>query len=79
MAPHGAAQPDLGLDQAVVAALAGREDAAREMLGCLSGSAPLFLEAARRFGKAGLLPADVLTAVCERAGCVDVLESLREG
>ncbi|MCW2680894.1 MAG: hypothetical protein JWM62_2295 [Frankiales bacterium] len=27
----------------------------------------------------GLLPADVLTAVCERAGCVDVLESLREG
>ena len=27
----------------------------------------------------GLLPADVLTALCERAGCVDVLESLREG
>ena len=27
----------------------------------------------------GLLPADVLTAVCERAGCDDVLESLREG
>ena len=27
----------------------------------------------------GLLPADVLTVVCERAGCVDVLESLREG
>jgi putative tRNA adenosine deaminase-associated protein len=27
----------------------------------------------------GLLPADVLTAVCERAGCVDVLEQLREG
>ena len=27
----------------------------------------------------GLLPADVLTAVCERAGCGDVLESLREG
>jgi putative tRNA adenosine deaminase-associated protein len=26
----------------------------------------------------GLLPADVLTAVCERAGCDDVLESLRE-
>jgi putative tRNA adenosine deaminase-associated protein len=26
----------------------------------------------------GLLPADVLTAVCERAGCEDVLESLRE-
>lgn len=27
----------------------------------------------------GLLPADVLTTVCERVGCVDVLESLREG
>ena len=27
----------------------------------------------------GLLPADVLTAVCESAGCDDVLESLREG
>jgi putative tRNA adenosine deaminase-associated protein len=27
----------------------------------------------------GLLPADVLTSVCERAGCADVLEELREG
>jgi putative tRNA adenosine deaminase-associated protein len=27
----------------------------------------------------GLLPADVLTALCERTGCVDVLEQLREG
>ena len=26
----------------------------------------------------GLLPADVLTALCERAGCLDALESLRE-
>ncbi len=26
----------------------------------------------------GLLPADVLTALCERAGCEDVLEQLRE-
>ena len=26
----------------------------------------------------GLLPADVLTALCERAGCDDVLEQLRE-
>jgi putative tRNA adenosine deaminase-associated protein len=26
----------------------------------------------------GLLPADVLTAVCERAGCADVIEELRE-
>ena len=27
----------------------------------------------------GLLPADVLTTLCERAGCDDVLERLREG
>ena len=27
----------------------------------------------------GLLPADVLTTVCENAGCDDVLEQLREG
>lgn len=27
----------------------------------------------------GLLPADILTAVCEKAGCADVLEELREG
>lgn len=27
----------------------------------------------------GKLPADVLTEVCERAGCIDVLEGLREG
>ena len=27
----------------------------------------------------GLLPADVHTALCERAGCLDVLEQLRDG
>lgn len=27
----------------------------------------------------GLLPADVITSVCERAGCDDLLEELREG
>lgn len=27
----------------------------------------------------GLLPADVLTSICEQAGCEDVLEELREG
>ena len=27
----------------------------------------------------GLLPADVLSTLCERAGCADVLEQLREG
>ena len=27
----------------------------------------------------GLLPADVLTTLCERAGCADVLEEMRDG
>jgi hypothetical protein len=36
---------------------------AREMLGELSTSAPQFLEAARRFGKAGLMPADVVDRI----------------
>lgn len=27
----------------------------------------------------GLLPADVITAICAKAGCVDVLEEIREG
>jgi hypothetical protein len=49
--------------RAVVAALAGREDAARKMLGELAGTAPQFLEAARRFGKAGLMPADVIERI----------------
>jgi hypothetical protein len=47
----------------VVAALAGREDTAREMLTELSATAPQFLEAARRFGKAGLMPADVVERI----------------
>ena len=38
--------------RAVVAALAGREDAV-----------PQFLEAARRFGKAGLMPAEVIERI----------------
>ena len=46
-------EPDQLMWRAVVAALAGREDAAREMLGELATTAPQFLEAARRFGKAG--------------------------
>lgn len=52
--------------RAVVAALAGREDAAREMLAGLVSSAPRFLEAARRFGKAGLMPADVVERILPR-------------
>lgn len=27
----------------------------------------------------GMLPADIITAICEKAGCADVLESVREG
>jgi uncharacterized Ntn-hydrolase superfamily protein len=56
-------EPDQLLWRAVVAALAGREEAAREMLGELATPAPQFLEAARRFGKAGLMPADVIDRI----------------
>jgi putative tRNA adenosine deaminase-associated protein len=30
-------------------------------------------------GEEGLLPADVITAICAKAGCADVLEQIREG
>ena len=30
-------------------------------------------------GEEGMLPGDIITALCERAGCLDVLEGLREG
>jgi uncharacterized Ntn-hydrolase superfamily protein len=56
-------EPDQLMWRAVVAALAGREDAARAMLAGLAGCAPQFLEAARRFGKAGLMPADVVERI----------------
>ena len=35
-------------------------------------------ELLRLCAEEGTLPADVITEVCERAGCVDVLEGLRE-
>jgi uncharacterized Ntn-hydrolase superfamily protein len=56
-------EPDQLMWRAVVAALAGREDAAREMLSDLGTTAPQFLEAARRFGKAGLMPDDVIQRI----------------
>jgi uncharacterized Ntn-hydrolase superfamily protein len=56
-------EPDQVLWRAVVVALAGREDAAREMLAELVDTAPQFIEAARRFGKAGLMPADVVARI----------------
>ena len=58
-----ATEPDQLMWRAVVAALAGREDAARAMLAELVAGAPQFLEAARRFGKAGLMPADVIDRI----------------
>ena len=61
MDPH--TEPDQLMWRAVVAALAGREDAAREMLRELASCAPQFIEAARRFGKAGLMPADVIDRI----------------
>lgn len=36
-------------------------------------------ELLRLCASGGLLPADVLTTVCEHAGCADVLEELRDG
>jgi uncharacterized Ntn-hydrolase superfamily protein len=56
-------EPDQLMWRAVVAALAGREDAARGMLTELATTAPQFLEAARRFGKAGLMPDDVIQRI----------------
>jgi uncharacterized Ntn-hydrolase superfamily protein len=56
-------EPDQLMWRAVVAALAGREDAAKDMLAELAGSAPQFVEAARRFGRAGLMPADVIERI----------------
>jgi putative tRNA adenosine deaminase-associated protein len=47
-----------------------------ELLSDLGVPAEVLLELS---AEEGLLPADVLTALCERAGCVDVLEQLREG
>jgi len=58
-----ATEPDQLLWRAVVAALAGREGAAKDMLADLAAAAPQFVEAARRFGKAGLLPADVVERI----------------
>ena len=45
------------------------------LLADLGTPADLLLETC---AEEGLLPADVLTALCERAGCLEVLEQLRE-
>jgi uncharacterized Ntn-hydrolase superfamily protein len=56
-------EPDQLLWRAVVAALAGREDAAREMLTELRAAHPQFIEAAHRFGRAELLPRDLVARI----------------
>ncbi len=58
-----AEEPDQVLWRAVVAALAGREDAAREMLSELRTVHPQFIEAARRFGRADLMPPDLVERI----------------
>ncbi len=58
-----ATEPDQVLWRAVVAALAGRADAARERLTELRAVHPQFVEAAHRFGRADLLPADLVARV----------------
>jgi uncharacterized Ntn-hydrolase superfamily protein len=60
-------EPDQALWRAVVAALAGREDAARDLLADLQRCAPQFVEAARRFRSAGLVPPAVLDRVLPAA------------
>ncbi len=47
----------------------------RELLADLGTPAQALLDLC---AEEGLLPADVLTALCQRAGCADVLEELRE-
>jgi uncharacterized Ntn-hydrolase superfamily protein len=59
--PH--TEPDHVLWRAVVAGLAGREDAARALLTELAAVAPQFIEVGRRFGAAGLVPPDVLERI----------------
>ena len=56
-------EPDQLLWRAMVAAMAGREDSAREMLVELRAAHPQFVEVGRRFGRAGIVPADVVARV----------------
>ena len=56
-------EPDQLLWRALVAALAGREDSAREMLLELRSAHPQFVEVGRRFGRAGIVPADLVARI----------------
>lgn len=55
--------PDLWMWRAVVLGLAGREDEARKVLRDLAASDATFIEVLRRFGPAGLVPADLLDRI----------------
>ncbi len=59
--PH--TEPDHVLWRAVVAGLAGREDAARALLSQLAAVAPQFVEIGRRFGSAGLVDPALLARI----------------
>ena len=56
-------EPDQLLWRALVAAMAGREDAARQMLTELRAVHPQFIEAANRFGRVQLLPEDLVARI----------------
>lgn len=56
-------EPDQLLWRALVAALAGREDSARAMLAELRAAHPQFVEVGRRFGRAGIVPADLVDRI----------------
>lgn len=54
-------EPELALWRAVILLVDGEEAAAREVVAALERSAPAFVEAARRFGPAGLIDPVLLT------------------
>lgn len=58
-------EPDQVMWTAVVAALAGRQEHARGLIAELRSSAPEFVEAVRRFGAAGLVPAPLAERLLE--------------
>ena len=61
--PDPKTEPDHLLWRALVAGMAGREDAARALLNDLAASAPQFVEVARRFGPARLVSPELLARI----------------
>jgi uncharacterized Ntn-hydrolase superfamily protein len=62
-APASDEEPDLSMWRAIVLAMGGRRADAAEVFRELETIAPRFVETARRFVPAGLIPADVLAEV----------------